>query len=507
MSSTQRMTILANVTRSLPGTALALVILVLVHLLTSVAYSILFHPLAKYPGPKLRAASLLPYLWTLISGRHHTSVRDLHQQYGPVVRIAPNKLSYITAQAWKDIYGHKKASEPEMAKDAKWQVADPNPPHLVYCTRDQHSHYRRLFSHGFSDRSLREQEPLLQGYIDMLMDGLERSSRENGPVDIVQWFNWTTFDIIGDLTFGESFECLEKATLHPWVSNMFQAIKGNMVIRVMQETPGLGPYTSQILRYILPGSALKKREAHFQYTRKKVHHRLSNLSPRSDFMDHVLHQPEGRGLTFPELLSNSSLLIMAGSETTATLLSGAVYLLLTNPVKMQKLVNELSNAFPDGSMINIESTSRLNYLPAVIEETLRLYPPLAVGIPRIVPDEGHVIDGQYVPGGTSVAVHHLAAYHSPLNFEQPESFIPERFIDTTGFQDQREVLQPFSIGPRNCIGKNLAYAETKLILARLFSQFELELTPESDSWIDQRTYVIWEKPPMYVSLTPRSQGG
>ena len=285
------------------------------------------------------------------------------------MRIAPNKVSYITAQAWKDIYGHKKASEPEMAKDAKWQVADPNSPHLVYSTREQHGHYRRLFSNGFSDRSLREQEPLLQGYIDMLMDRLERAARAKHPVDIVQWFNWTTFDFVGDLTFGESFECLEKATLHPWVGNMFQAIKGNMVIRVMQETPGLGPYTAGTLRYVLPGSALMKREAHFQYTREKVNRRLGNLSPRSDFMDHVLHQPEGWGLTFTELLSNSSLLIMAGSETTATLLSGAVYLLLTNPGKMQKLVDELSTVFPGGSMVNIKSTSRLTYLPAVIEET------------------------------------------------------------------------------------------------------------------------------------------
>ncbi|GAB1217298.1 hypothetical protein ATERTT37_006536 [Aspergillus terreus] len=364
-----------------------------------------------------------------------------------VVRIAPNKVSYITAQAWKDIYGHKKASEPEMAKDAKWQVADPNSPHLVYSTREQHGHYRRLFSNGFSDRSLREQEPLLQGYIDMLMDRLERAARAKHPVDIVQWFNWTTFDFVGDLTFGESFECLEKATLHPWVGNMFQAIKGNMVIRVMQETPGLGPYTAGTFRYVLPGSALMKREAHFQYTREKVNRRLGNLSPRSDFMDHVLHQPEGWGLTFTELLSNSSLLIMAGSETTATLLSGAVYLLLTNPGKMQKLVDELSTVFPGGSMVNIKSTSRLTYLPAVIEETPALPAACCWDSSRCT---GWRLGYRWT---TSVAVHHLAAYHSPLNFEQPADFIPERFIDTSAFQDQRDVLQPFSVGPRNCIGK------------------------------------------------------
>ncbi|KAF9893580.1 hypothetical protein FE257_010892 [Aspergillus nanangensis] len=471
----------------LPSILATTAISIILYLLGCLIYNVFFHPLAKYPGPISRATSLVPYLYGLASGQHHTIVKELHQEYGDVVRIAPNKLSYITGQAWKDIYGHKKSNEVEMPKDPQWQAADPNAQHLVFSTREKHGHFRRLFSNGFSDRSLRAQEPLLQSYVDMLIDGLERAANDNkGPVDIVQWFNWTTFDIIGDLTFGESFGCLENTEMHSWVNNMFQAIKGNMVVRVMQEIPVIAPYSNTILRQVLPARALQRREDHFRFAKEKVRQRLNNHAPRPDFMDNVLRQPPGQGLTFPELLSNSALLIMAGN-------------------KMQKLVDELATAFPQGDMITIETTSRLTYLPAVIEETLRLYPPLAVGIPRLVPDGGYIIEGQYAPAGTSVAVHHLAAYHSDGNFEKAECFIPERFIDTAAFRARRDVLQPFSFGPRNCIGKNLAYAETKIILARLLARFELALDERSRNWIDQKTYVIWGKPPMYVSLKLRQQ--
>ena len=286
-----------------------------------------------------------------------------------------------------------------MGKDPGWYVPDPNGQHILYSDRQKHAQYRRLFSHGFSDRSLREQEPLIQGYINMLVDGLGRFSDDGKtPLDIVHWFNWITFDIIGDLTFGEPFGCLKNTYLHPWVRDMFYTIRGINTIRILRQISGLGQYIPSLIR-CLPGQSVRKLNEHFQYTRDKVTRRVNHTAPRPDFMEGVLRQPEGKGLTFPELLSNSSIFIIAGSETTATLLSGAIYLLLRNPDKMQKLLDELRTTFYDESMITIESASRLAYLPAVIEESLRLYPPVAVGFPRVVPQGGGMIDGQYVPGG------------------------------------------------------------------------------------------------------------
>ncbi|KAJ4244588.1 hypothetical protein NW762_014444 [Fusarium torreyae] len=391
-------------------------------------------------------------MWT---GYHHRAMHRLHEKYGPVVRIAPNNLSFINPQAWKDIYAHKKSRDQEMIKDPEFYVRNPDAPTIVNGNHEEHARYRRLYSPGFSARSLREQEPLIQGYVNMFISGLSRAC-EHGetPVDMVQWFNFVTFDIIGDLAFGEPFGCLENGATD-WLLKLNQIEEAQMHFRIIQHIPLLGRYARQIVNTMLPSDAVKGSEGHRKLTEDKVRRRVNNNAPRPDFMEHILRQPQGKGFTFGEMLSNSATLIQAGSETTATLLSGALFLLLQHPDKMKKLVDELTTTFTSDDEMTIENTDRLEYLAAVLEEGLRLYSPAVPGFPRQVPKGGATIDGEFVPGATSVAVNHYAAYHSPLNFTRPNEFIPERFIDIAAFpDDRREVLQPFSVGPRNCIGRS-----------------------------------------------------
>ncbi|KPM37985.1 Isotrichodermin C-15 hydroxylase [Neonectria ditissima] len=441
-------------------------------------------------------------MWT---GYHHRAVQELHAKYGPVVRIAPNNLSYINPQAWKDIYAHKKTREQEMIKDPEFYVRNPDAPTIVNGNHEEHARYRRLYSPGFSARSLREQEPLIQGYVDMFINGLARAC-EHGetPVDMVQWFNWVTFDIIGDLAFGEPFGCLADGATD-WLLKLNQIEEAQMHFRIIQHIPLLGRYARQIVNTMLPSDAVKGSEGHRKLTQEKVTRRVNNNASRPDFMEHILRQPPGKGFTMGEMLSNSATLIQAGSETTATLLSGALHLLVNHPDKMQKLVDELTTSFASDDMMTIENTDRLPYLAAVLEESLRLYSPAVPGFPRQVPKGGAMIDGDYVPGGTSVAVNHYAAYHSPLNFSRPNEFIPERFIDTAAFpDDRRDVLQPFSVGPRNCIGKSLAYAEGRLILGRAVWKFDMRLSEKSHGWMsDQKGYVTWMRPEMEVYVKMR----
>ncbi|GAB1207970.1 hypothetical protein APSETT445_006707 [Aspergillus pseudonomiae] len=106
---------------------------------------------------------------------------------------------------------------------------------------------------------------------------------------------------------------------------------------------------------------------------------------------------------------------------------------------------------------------------------------------------------------TSVAVASWAAYQSSSNFKDPQLFLPERWLGPgQGEEDVKAAMQPFSVGPRACPGRSLAYAEASLILARLIWQFDLELLPECFNWADQRAYIIWDKPPLLIKLTPRA---
>lgn len=106
-------------------------------------------------------------------------------------------------------------------------------------------------------------------------------------------------------------------------------------------------------------------------------------------------------MTNSELIDNSSLLIIAGSETTATTLSGATYLLTTHPEVLARLSKEVRSTYSSEAEIDLLSVQKLSYMLAVLDETLRIYPPVPTAIPRITQPGGDVVCGKYMPEGVS----------------------------------------------------------------------------------------------------------
>jgi cytochrome P450 len=163
---------------------------------------------------------------------------------------------------------------------------------------------------------------------------------------------------------------------------------------------------------------------------------------------YILKQQEKYDLKQDEIVVNSALFIVAGSETTANLLSGLIARLLWNPDKYRKLVEEIRSSFKTEAEVTYENLSKLDYLNACIEEGLRVHPPVPTGLLRTVPAGGDTIDGVFVPGGTSVAVGSWSAAHNPVNFRDCDAFVPERWLDKAYDTDYKKAMQPFSLGPR-----------------------------------------------------------
>lgn len=323
---------------------------------------------------------------------------------------------------------------------------------------------------------------------------------------MVSWFNWTTFDLIGDLAFGESFGCLENVRMHPWVKAVFGSLATGVYFSSLQKY-GLAP----IFRFIAPKDRVRARLENYRYASEKIERRMKYGKDRGDFLDKVLKKemdPEQGGMTIEELKSTAANLVLGGSETTATLLSGTVFQLCRNPKVMEKVVSEVRNTFSSEDEITITSTGRLSYLVAVLDEGMRIYPPVPSFGGRIVPHPGDTVDGVFLPGGTVVHIVQYAAYNLEANFKKPTEFLPERWLGDPEFEnDNRAVHEPFSIGFRNCIGRNLAYAELRLIMTKLLYKFDLKLSKRSDNgnWIaDQKIYTLWEKNPLWVELKPRA---
>ena len=255
--------------------------------------------------------------------------------------------------------------------------------------------------------------------------------------------------------------------------------------------------------------AYKLRMRSVATTRAMVSKRMATKTDQKDFMSYALRAIEkddpNTMMSNEEIMTTFEVLMVAGSETSATLLSGVTYQLLKNPNVLQKLVAEIRSTFAHSHEITMVSVNNLKYQLAVLDEALRIMPPVSTALVRLVPSgEGEVVGGHFVPGGTRVGVASWAASRSPLNFRDPESFVPERWLgDVRYAEDRREASQPFSLGPRGCIGRSLAYAEIRIILARVLFEFDLELMDSSRSWLENlKVFFLWQKDPLMVRLRP-----
>lgn len=362
-------------------------------------YNIYFHPLSHFPGPESFAASRIPSVRNVLKGQLLYRISELHEQYGEVVRTAPDELAFSSAQAFQDIYS-KHQGRASFPKDPIHYVTPASGVASILSVQSDadHSRYRRLLSHAFSEKALREQEPILKKYVDLLIARLRQNAAKR-PLDMVSWYNFTTFDIIGDLTLGEAFGCLDENEYHPWVSSVFKSFK---VAAFIGASKRFGPLFIGLLNSFIPKKLMQQRKSQIALIKEKVYARLDRQTDRKDFMTYVVkHNDKETGMSRKEIGATFYILLLAGSETTATLLSAATYYLLKNPATMEKLVKEIRTQFTNEDEIDVVSVNKLRYQLAVLDETLRIHPPAPLGSPRVVPGAGQWISGYWVPGGVS----------------------------------------------------------------------------------------------------------
>jgi cytochrome P450 len=418
-------------------------------------YSVFLGPLSKFPGPKLNAFTLLALSTSEYKGRQVEDVSEMHEKYGPVVRLSPNYVSFLgNEQTWKDIYGFKKQGQEMPHKDRRYYPLGLNGSASVFTDLDEagHSRKRKLLANSFSDKALKEQEPLLKSWASLLCRKLDET---NGTaVDLVKMLNCTTFDIMADMTFGEGLGMLENSEYSPWVKTIFGSIKQGTVMRQFKNYSVL---TNAIFESLLPmvPSIRSKLLEHWDYVVKRVDRRLARSDAHPDFWSNILAKSQDNaGMPKEEMYPTASLFMVAGTETTATLLSGLFFLLMKDPERMRKLQAEVRDAFVSFDDVHLESLARCRYLDACLKEALRVYPPVPIGLTRTVPSGGSTINGHWVPAGTFVSVHQLATTRSETNFTDARSFRPERWLgDPKYANDILDANEPFSIGPRNCLGK------------------------------------------------------
>ena len=271
--------------------------------------------------------SRIPGALSMLRGYSHLDVTALHEEYGAAVRIGPNELAFNTPQAFRDIYTTTRSGK-GLPKPASFYPPPVNgvPPVSVLVDDEAHARQRKLLSYGLSDRALREQERLIMGFVNTLVDrlrgeivkgrGQEKGVNAAAKVDIKEWMNYATFDITGELTFGESFNCLKDSELHPWIAIIFKSIKQGAYLIIA----GQFPWAQKLLVTLIPPRLMQKAKDHFNLSARKADRRLASKTGRADFMSAILkgglsEQPGlYRGtekiMTRDEVHSNSLMLVL-----------------------------------------------------------------------------------------------------------------------------------------------------------------------------------------------------
>ncbi|KAG6010552.1 hypothetical protein E4U21_005905 [Claviceps maximensis] len=478
------------------GTYLALVVgAVALYTFGLIVYRLVFHPLAKYPGPLLAKITDGYQLYHAYKGDRHLEFWRMHQRYGKVVRFGPNSLSFNSNQALKEIYGFR-----SNVRKAEFYDAFVHPAANTHNTRDKdvHARKRRVLSHAFSDSAMKEMQRYILGNVRTfceqigVRDGHGDEAKGKGwtrPRNMSDWCNYLAMDILGDLSFGKAFHMLEKPDNRFALELVEAATTRHLICGTMPIVDKL-----KIDKFLFPKLAAG-RARYMAHSKAQLTERtkLGDETDRRDFFYYLLkaRDPEtGRGFTTPELWGESNLLIIAGSDTTSTAMASTLFYLVRSPHALERATHEIRTKFSDvEEIVHGATLGSCTYLRACIDEAMRLSPSVGGILPREVLPGGMTIQGDepnhILPPGTVVGVPHYTIHHNETYYPDPYSYVPERWLrgeinplnGKTVTDDDVTLAQsafcPFSLGPRGCIGKGLAYAEMMTTLARTMYLYDM----------------------------------
>ncbi|KAK7731055.1 hypothetical protein SLS53_008857 [Cytospora paraplurivora] len=202
-------------------------------------------------------------------------------------------------------------------------------------------------------------------------------------------------------------------------------------------------------------------------------------------------------------------LLAAGYEAPALWFYATIYYLLDKPTILKILTEEIRSLFTSYDEITASRAAELPYLTACLKESLRMVPTVLTGMPCVSP--GARVDGIWIPAGVVCQSSPFAMQRNPQNFYDPLSFRPERWLPAEHRlyspqfdSDARKDFLPFSQGPRMCTGREIAWWQSRVFLAKVLWSFDLQLVPGTKVDLDRelKGWGIFEKPAFSVRFVP-----
>ncbi|KAG5767735.1 hypothetical protein H9Q72_004499 [Fusarium xylarioides] len=318
---------------------------------------------------------------------------------------------------------------------------------------------------------MRDYEPRIEKYTGLLMNQLQQ--RCGKPVDITDWCGFYGFDVMGDLAFGKSFNMLNDGVKNYYMElTQMSTLWGSPIGRaswlylLVKDIPILNRQIVQFLKWL----------------RKHVDQRTKNEPHLPDLFSWLLGAYKEQSVHTKQddlnLLGDAHLIVVAGSDTTSTTMTCALFELARHPQVYQKLQKEVDEFLKQGDSPHSHSAlAKLKYLQAIIDETMRLYPAIPSGLQRTTPPQGMEIDGTFIPGNTIIQTPTYTLNRDERCFVRPNDFIPERWTTQPDLVRDASAFAPFSIGRYSCAGKQLGLLEVRHVLTQIVSKFDIRLAP------------------------------
>ncbi|KAF8859444.1 cytochrome P450 monooxygenase [Acephala macrosclerotiorum] len=449
-------------------TILASFLIVVAIWLIQILHRAYFTPLRHLPGPWYAPLTHLVLKLHVLQGRRLHYVHDLHERYGSIVRIAPKEVAVSDFDAFSEIHrigsGYHKSIWYEMVNNQEvpgiFAIRDPK----------RHAQRRRLLARGFSKSYLKEHwEDSIREKAELVVAKIKRDASK-GVADLLKWWTFYATDVIGHLSFGESFHMLENEEKNQYM----RAVELNLFAGGMHaEFPIMWDIVWAICNY-LPIQSLRQLFHYQEYTFEYASRAVNNSKNQDDNTKNIFStivaeaQKDDTPLTDKQVKLEAGNMIVAGSETTAVTLTYLIWAVLKQPKlqkELEKEVRELKERFAD---TDLEALPLLN---ATIEEALRLYGAAPGSLPRQTPANGATLCGYRLPGNITVCTQAYTIHRDSDLFSDPDRFDPTRFLHPETLPPNAlTALHPFGTGSRICLGIHLARTELRLATALFFRE-------------------------------------
>lgn len=449
---------------------LAILVAFVVH---HICQSLFFNPLAQVPGPKSFALTKWRLAFEDYKGTRTRKLHALHEEYGPAVRVGPNEVAFNSLSAMRVIYGAGSGFERTKFYHIFATYGRQNM--FSFSSVKQHGERKKLVAHSYAKSSMLRGETasMIEAKVNKFMKLLGREV-DGVSADIFPLLHYFSLDNITEFLYGDfgQTQCLDgvekdRALLHDIMATgscrlaWFTVHLPKYTAWLYSRTGIMGCIASWFypMRGPIPYTDIKihAKQAFRAFANASAQEKAKQSSVISKLWKHHISQKEG-GLDDLDIASECADELDGGIDTTSDTLMFAIWS-LSRPGhrKFQKrLIDEVQSLSEDDlnadGIPKAEVADKLEYVDAVIKETLRLFSPLPASEPRSLPEDT-TIDGYPIPAHTVVSMSPYILHRNAEVFTDPLVFNPDRWLDPSqDVANMKKLFWAFSSGGRMCIG-------------------------------------------------------